>query len=355
MLKKFVCFIIIVVSLYFAYSCSQGVKGNFLLSVDIGTNTNHFLIWTTYQGSNYFFSSFQELFSSQIDDQIKNYFDDGFFVIFYPDNSGVFLVNQLPSQLKLIESYRDRTVLDYFPLDSDNYVVQDMFVSPEGSILLLLFNTETPSEDYVYYLAFIDKTTKKLSIFDMPFTNIVKVDSDDMGNFYIFQLPKDDLLKIDVFSSAFIMLPSAVVYFTNLTVSNISFSSAVVTKPFQILLKFDSIDNLQKSFIFSFDYNSKELSKKYEIYLPKENFTMMQFLKNGFVSCASYKNGFPVVMFFNPFDTSFRISHEIYVDFQYPTLMRGFKITREGKLVASFLDFPDNKILFYYWDLVTVK
>ena len=353
MYKKFLYFIPLIFSLY---SCSVGVKGSFLTYVSIGTNSNQFSIYLPQVATNKIFSSFQELLSSDIDQKFKNFFDDSFFLLFYPISKEVILFNQLPKKINLLSSSEGNTyLLDSLNFENVNFI-QDVVFNSDYSAMILFFNSISSQEDSIYSLGFYKKGSQKIEYIDYLFTNVVKIDTDELGNFYVFQIVGNDL-KIDIFTSAFLVLPSALIDLSQIGLqkNNWFFSSVVVTKPFQFFMKFDSLENYTKSVFLSFDYNTKSLSKKYEVILPKENFVMISYLKNGFIACASSKNDLPVVMFLDPYDVSFKISHELYLDFQHPIAMRGFKFSKDGRLVVSFVDLLDNKIIFYYWDLISVK
>ncbi|MEN2997714.1 MAG: hypothetical protein ABDH28_01570 [Brevinematia bacterium] len=348
------CFLLTLVTLS-AVSCSRGIRGKFLTYLEIGTNTNQFHIWIPYHDSNFVFYSFQEIFSSSVDPEIKNFLDDSFSVTFIIDSAELLILNQVPKKLRLLStSYNASSLVDEVNLEKD-FFITDSTINSEGSMLLLAFDSETSLGDCLYSAFFYKKGSGKVENVGTLFTNVVKLDSDDLGNFYIFQNVSDSHLRIDMFSSAFLALPPITVNLEEFGMSNVVFSSGVVLKPLLFLLKFDSKDLSQKSFILLLDYNSKRLLKKYEISLPSGNFAMLSLLKNNFVACATFKNGLPVIMFFNPFEPYFKVSHEIYIEFPYPTMMRGFRVEKDGRLIASFLDVPDNKILFYYWDLISAK
>ncbi|MFN4245761.1 MAG: hypothetical protein ACK4F9_06405 [Brevinematia bacterium] len=347
-------FICIIPLLIFLYSCSVGVKGSFLTYLPIGTNSNQFAIYLP--SENKIFSSFQDLMTADVDQSIKSFFDDNFFVPFYAIGKDVLVVNQLPKKLNILLSSGESSYLLYSVDYGEFGLVQDIVFNPDYSAMLLLLNSMSPQGDFVYSLGFFKKGSSKIDYVNYLFTNVIKLDTDEIGNFYVFEVI-DNTLKVSIFTSAFLMMPSFSVDLgsVGLQKTNWVFSSVVVTKPFQIFIKLDSLENYSKSIFLSFDYNTKDIVKKYEAILPKENFVMLSYLKNGFILCASYKNNNPVAMFLNPYDLSFKISHEIYLDFQYPFYVRGFKVSKDGKLIVSFIDLPDNRILFYYWDLVSIK
>lgn len=354
-LRTHILLITSLLQFFLLYSCYQGVKGKFLSSLEIGTNSNQISIWISYSNSNYIFYSFQEVFSSQIDQEIKNFLDDNFSPLFCPNSTEVYIANQLPGKLKILSSSpRESLLLDEIPL-TDNSPIVDFIINSDGSGIFVVFNSETQLGDYVYSVFFYKRGISKLESMNIKFTNIVRIDSDDSGNFYIFQLLQPSFLKVDVFTSAFLMMPSVTIDPNEIGFSNTAFSSAIVLKPFLFLLKFDSTTNPQRAFIFSFDYNSKDVKKKFEVSLQEGNFAMLTSLKNNLVACATFRNNFPTVIFFDPYEPTFRISHQIPIDLQYPTIARGFKVSREGKLIVSFLDAPDNKLIFYQWDLTVPK
>lgn len=349
-MKRSLLFLSFVFFVSLFYSCSQGIKGIYFATLEIGTNQDQFSLWVSYGNSNYVFNSFKDLTSLKIN---LGSIDDSFYFPFSLSSRDVIVINQLPDELKIIYVSKSSKESIFIPFTQPLFIA-DSVVNSEDSLMLLSYNTELPSGDYTYYVHFLKKYTNRLETPSMIFTNVVKIDVDDQGNFYIFQVINEKL-KIDIFTSSFIRVPSVEVDPSTVGFTNLLFSSVVILKPFQFLIKFDSKENFQKTFIFTYDYNLKELLKKYEILLPKENFVMLSMIKNGFVACASYKNGFPVIMGFNPFDSSFKFVYEIYIDFQYPMMMRGFKISKDGRLVVPFLDLPDDRVVFYYWDLISTK
>lgn len=336
-------------------SCSQGMKGRLLTSVDIGTNTNNIFLWISYYGSNYVFYSYQDILSSSLDRNVKSFLDDNFYLPFDVINQEVWIINQVKQQLKIFNSSQEKTIFAKELSIRSDKLVHDIIVNQDKSILLLILENISYSDDYVYSIAFSKESSDTLEIYNYTFTNVFKIEVDEIGNFYVFQTPRENKIKIDVFSSSFIHTLSRVIDIYDVVLSNFVFSSVVVTKPFIALVKFDSLADQQKAEIFSFDLNLNKFSKKFEIALPRENFQMLSYLRNGFVACATYKGNLPTVMFFDPFSPSFKVSHEIFIDFQYPLMMRGFKVDKSGKVVVMFADFPDNRVLFYYWDLISVR
>lgn len=352
MLRFSVVFVVIYILLV---SCSQGMKGRLLTSFDIGTNTNNILLWISYGGSNYIFQSYQDFLSSSVDRNVKTYLDDNFFLPFHSVDQEVWLVNQIQQQVRILSSSQDKVVnVKELTFKSDG-LIQDVVLNQYKSMMILMLEDILPSDYFVSSIAFLREDSTSLENHTYNLTNVFKIETDDEGNFYVFQMPEDNEIRIDVFSPSFIPTVSRNVKVYEVVSSNFVFSSVVVTRPFTILFKFDSLENQQKGEIFLFDMNLNKFSKKYEVVLPRENFQMLSYLRNGFVACATYKGNLPTVMFFDPSSPSFRISHEIYIDFQYPLMMRGFKVDRSGKIVAMFADFPDNRVLFYYWDLISAR
>ncbi|MCX8029627.1 MAG: hypothetical protein N2712_06505 [Brevinematales bacterium] len=353
-MKKVSFFLILILTLFF-YSCSQGIKGKFLSSLSIGSNSNDIFIWISYSNSNYIFYSFQEVLSSTIDQDIKNFLDDNFYLPFDLVGYEVWVLNQFSKKIRIIKSDQGRNVLSKELQLQSEKLVQDILVNKDKSLMFLILENITPSDDYLYSVAFSKETLENIEFYDYYFTNVFRIETDDLGNFYILQLLGENVIRIDVFSSSFILALSKEISFTNNVPKDFSFSSAIVVKPFNLLLKFDSNNTSQRATILSIDLNSDSISKKYDIILPRENFQMMSYLRNGFVACATYKNNLPVLIFFDPFSPTFKISHEMYINFDYPLMMRGFKISKDGKMLSMYADFPDNKVLFYYWDLISAR
>lgn len=349
-------FLVVLVILYVVLeSCSRGIKGRLLTSIDIGTNTNNIFLWISYSGSNYVFYSYQDVLESSLDRSVKTFLDDNFYLPFHSVNQEVWLVNQIRQQIRILNSSLEKVVNTKELTFKSDELVQDIVVNEYKSMMILILEDVLPSESFLNSVAFLRQGSTSIENYVYNLTNVFKIETDEDGNFYVFQMPEDNEIRIDVFSSSFIPIISRTVKVYEVVSSNFVFSSIVVTKPYTILFKFDSLEDQQKGEIFSFDLNSNKFSKKYEITLPRENFQMLSYLKNGFVACATYKGNLPTVMFFDPSSPSFKVSHEIYIDFQYPLMMRGFKVDRSGKVVAMFADFPDNRVVFYYWDLISAR
>ncbi|MGC8766131.1 MAG: hypothetical protein ACP5QP_00285 [Brevinematia bacterium] len=348
-MNKFFFSILLLFSfLIFLSSCYQGVKGSYYSELRIGSNENQFVIQVSDQNSNYIFYSFRDVLNSNLDPSIKNFFDDYFYVIFSPYQSSILCANALSNELRMIKLSRSESSLlkKYY---STNYLY-DFVVNNNGNILFIFI--KDLNDDFTLYsigYSSLDKSND-IEISKDVYTNIINVDFDDLGNFYVFQ-QVDNKLKVDLFSSSFIFIQSFIIDPLSLSLTNFYITSSIVAKVQKILVKFDSMDS-PKSTIVLFDIGSKQVERKFDVITSSENFQLLSVLKNNMVAAASYKNKFPVVIFFDPFQSSFKISRELYLNFEYPNLIRGFKVTKSGDLFASFVDLPDNRVVFYRWDLI---
>lgn len=355
MLRKviFVSFYAIVV--FWLSSCVLKQQGTFFGEVNIGTNSNDIVIYYEGENTNYLFYSFQDFYNSQLGDSDKSTFSDSFSLNFTVFGGKVYVINRISNVIKLISVEGKRSYLEgVFPYPQGVIGVSDFAINDKKEIGFLFISGESEEGEFYkfgYSLLNYSNGVSNLVVFnDIVFTNVFAFEPFESG-FLVFERRDDGRLIVSSLSSEGRTLYIDLNQYTD-SVNGLFVSSATVLKGRKIAAKFEDPTNYTTSTIVVFNLSKTNLEKVSKINVGNENFSLVSSVNDSYLLAATFKNNAPSVIMFDPM-SDFKISYEYYIDLMYPSMFRGFKITKNGKIFTSYVDFPDNKVLFYSWNILS--
>ncbi len=334
-------------------SCSIKQKGALVGEVKIGTNSNEVLIYYENENSRYIFSSFQDFLNSPLENFEKTTLIESLPVNFAVSGGKIYILNRISNTIKLISLESEKSYLEGLFLLPQNLYVSDFLINFKKEIFFL-FTLSDEDEYYLYKIGYssLNSTNeiKDISIFTDTLTNAFGLEHVE-GGLLVFERNLDGGLTASIFSTKGKTL-SINLYDHVEQIRGLYASSASVLKDKKIVAKFENPTNGNIITIVVFDLAKTNLEKINTLEVGNQNFSIISSINDSYVLAATYKNNTPLLILFDPM-SEFKISYEYYVDIMYPLMFRGFKITKDGKLFASYIDFPDNRIIFYYWNILS--
>ncbi len=349
---KILAFSLLILVFFFS-SCSIKQKGTFVGEVKIGINSNEIAIYYENEGNSYTFYSFQDFSNSPLKNSEKITFIESFPVNFTVSGSKIYILNRISNIVKLISLESGKSYLEGLFSLPQNLYISDFSINTKKDIFFLFMVSEA-DEYYLYKIGYssLNATNeiKGISVFTNILTNAFGLESIEDG-FLVFERNLDGGLTASIFSTEGRILAINLSDYVE-KIRGLYASSASVLKGKKIVAKFENPTNGNITTIVVFDLAKTNLERINTIEVGNQNFSIISSINDAYVLAATYKNNSPVLLLFDPM-SEFKISYEYYVDIMYPFMFRGFKATKNGKLFASYIDFPDNRIIFYYWNILS--